>query len=94
MENKKWKSEPIALDDAALEGVSGGLEVHIVGRRQVTTCDDFVCCWCGRKKADPWEKEHVCHKQGDMIYANICNECEYLFSCSRANQYEGIGSPV
>lgn len=92
MENKQEKC-PAELADSELEEVTGGLKVAILGQKRVTTCDNFACVWCGRKKASPAEADHICHPQGDAVFANVCNECVHLGSCSKAYSFQNFSFP-
>ena len=71
-----------ALEDDLLESVSGGLKTQILGRKQTKTCDKFECVWCGHRKSRPMEETHICNPQGKALFANVCNECVHLNSCS------------
>ena len=92
------------LSDYTLEQVVGGLEVMPVGRRQITTCDDFVCCWCGCRKASPTAANHLCEAQSGMgrtpserleaYFDNTCEWCEHSFTCPKAYTWVGLGSPT
>lgn len=94
MTDLKKKNKPAELTDHQLEQVSGGLEMMMLGRRQITTCDGFRCVWCGCSKASSAEKSHVCHPQGDAVFENTCEWCEYRYTCDKAYTYVGFGSPV
>lgn len=95
---------PAELNDDDLEQASGGLDLHLVGRRQITTCDNFVCCWCGCRKTSPSAKSHVCEAQSGMgrtpserieaVFENTCEWCEYRYSCDKAYTWVGLGSPT
>lgn len=95
---------PAELNDDDLEQASGGLELHLVGRRQITTCDNFVCCWCGCQKTSPSAQNHVCEAQSGMgrtpserieaVFENTCEWCEYRYSCDKAYTWVGLGSPT
>ena len=100
MEDKKM----VELNDDALEAVSGGLQAPIVGRRKITTCDDFSCVYCGLKKDVLGKDSHGCKPQGhgaplgggeylSAIFENTCENCTHLYTCTRAYTYEGFGSP-
>ncbi len=89
------------LNDDELEGVSGGLEAAVTGRgTYITTCDNFVCVWCGQGRQTLTGASHICPKQGDcdeygkpipMSFDNTCDNCEYLHSCGQANSYRPAG---
>ena len=84
-ENSVENKKSIVLNDDELEGISGGLEVAVTGRAEkITTCDNFVCVWCGHRKSHAAEADHICQPQGNAVFENICNECEYLYSCDKA----------
>ena len=87
-------NERVELNDELLEKATGGLEVHMLGRRQITTCGNFRCVWCGSSKASSSEKSHVCYPQGDAVFENTCEWCEYRYTCDKAYTYVGLGSPV
>ena len=103
-EKKPVKLSPAELNDDALELVAGGLEAIASGRRQITTCDNFICCWCKRGKASSSATSHVCPAQsgagrhaGDTIEAvfeNTCEWCNDRYSCDKAYTYVGLGSPT
>lgn len=92
------------LNDDALDAVVGGLEIHLVGRRQITTCDNFVCTWCRCKKESPTATSHVCKAQSGMgrhageyieaVFENTCEWCDYRYSCDKAYTWVGLGSPT
>ncbi|MBE6924871.1 MAG: hypothetical protein E7466_06530 [Ruminococcaceae bacterium] len=73
MDNKE-----LELNDDALDKVAGGAVTSV--NIWTHTCNDFVCVWCGRRKASPTETEHICVPQGDAVFSNVCNECEFLYS--------------
>lgn len=99
MDNKQFE-----LSNDELEAISGGLEVPIVGRQQITTCDDFVCLWCGCGKATPSEKSHICAAQSgpgrtpseriESVFENICHWCAHERTCTKAYTWVGLGSPT
>ena len=106
MEDKEKLKQPnhSELSDEQLGDVAGGLEAMISGARQVTTCDNFVCCWCGCRKASASAKSHVCEAQSGMgrtpseriesVFENTCEWCEYRHSCDKAYTWVGFGSPT
>ena len=103
-ENKLDKMSPVALNDDVLDSVAGGVEAVAVGRRQITTCDDFVCCWCKRRKASSSATSHVCEAQSgpglhageyiEAVFENTCEWCQKRYSCDQAYTYVGLGSPT
>lgn len=71
MENKENKNPCSAeLNDDALDAVSGGAGAVA----NYHTCDHFVCCFCGKKKTNPQELNHICEPNGVM--ESVCSLCE------------------
>ena len=79
MDDKKMT----ALNDDALDRVAGGTG------SQITTCDSFMCVWCGGGKS-AGQTGHYCPAQGgkddpSSWFDYTCQWCEHLYTCSKAN---------
>lgn len=66
MDNKE-----LELNDDALDAVSGGAGAVA----NYHTCEHFVCCFCGKKKTNPQELNHICEPNG-AIMESVCSFCE------------------
>lgn len=103
-EKRNQELKAAEINDEQLDNVAGGLEIQVVGRRQITTCDDFVCTWCRCKKASPSETSHVCQAQSGMgqhpgerieaVFENTCEWCDYRYTCGKAYTWVGLDSPA
>ena len=88
MDHKK----AVKLEDSELEMVTGGtgLQAAPIGVITVTTCDNFLCCWCrGGKKAG--QSGHYCEAQGgeafpDSWFDYTCKWCDHMYTCPNANR--------
>ena len=88
-------NKPFELSNDELETVTGGLEIQVVGRGKITTCDDFSCVWCGCGKT-AGKSGHHCEAQGGLDFPDIswfdytCSNCAKEPTCPMAHRQAGV----